>query len=183
MHAATKTRCRKINQNKYNLLAFGLPWWLSGKESAFQFRRCKFYRWVGMIPWGREWQPIPVFLPGESRGQKSLVDYSPLDGKTVGYNWVTKQQKVAFDTEKKRCGRTDTKQALVLQRHQRLSFFLSPVFLPRCLGRPKPYCLYGMQRVATHSASSLPCSCPSRSLETPFVWICWGHMTTLHQRL
>ena len=24
-----------------------------------------------------EWQPTPVFLPGESRGQKSLADYSP----------------------------------------------------------------------------------------------------------
>ena len=25
----------------------------------------------------REWQPAPVFLPGESHGQKSLVGYSP----------------------------------------------------------------------------------------------------------
>ena len=23
--------------------------------------------------WGRKWQPIPVFLPGESQGQRSLV--------------------------------------------------------------------------------------------------------------
>ena len=22
--------------------------------------------WVGKIPWRRKWQPIPVFLPGES---------------------------------------------------------------------------------------------------------------------
>ena len=29
------------------------------------------------IPWRREWQPTPVFLPGESHGQKSLVGYSP----------------------------------------------------------------------------------------------------------
>ena len=28
-------------------------------------------------PWRRAWQPIPVFLPGESRGQRSLVGYSP----------------------------------------------------------------------------------------------------------
>ena len=33
--------------------------------------------WVGKIPWGRKWQPTPVFLPGKSRGQKSLVGYSP----------------------------------------------------------------------------------------------------------
>ena len=33
--------------------------------------------WVGMIPWRREWLPIPVFLPGEFHGQKSLAGYSP----------------------------------------------------------------------------------------------------------
>ena len=31
----------------------------------------------GLIPWRREWQPTPVFLPGEFHGQRSLVDYSP----------------------------------------------------------------------------------------------------------
>ena len=25
----------------------------------------QFYPWVGKIPWRREWQPAPVFLPGE----------------------------------------------------------------------------------------------------------------------
>ena len=29
--------------------------------------------WVGKIPWRRKWQPTPVFLPGESQGQRSLV--------------------------------------------------------------------------------------------------------------
>ena len=28
-------------------------------------------------PWRRAWQPTPVFLPGESHGQRSLVGYSP----------------------------------------------------------------------------------------------------------
>ena len=28
-------------------------------------------------PWRRKWQPSPVFLPGESRGQSSLAGYSP----------------------------------------------------------------------------------------------------------
>ena len=31
--------------------------------------------WVGKIPWRREWQPTPVFLPGEFYGQRSLVGY------------------------------------------------------------------------------------------------------------
>ena len=29
------------------------------------------------IPWGRAWRPIPVFLPGDSHGQRSLAGYSP----------------------------------------------------------------------------------------------------------
>ena len=32
--------------------------------------------WVGKIPW-RAQQPTPVFLPGESHGQRSLAGYSP----------------------------------------------------------------------------------------------------------
>ena len=32
---------------------------------------------LGRSPWRRAWQPTPVFLPGESHGQRSLVDYSP----------------------------------------------------------------------------------------------------------
>ena len=36
-----------------------------------------FNPWVGKIPWRRAWQPTPVFLPGESRGQRSLVGCGP----------------------------------------------------------------------------------------------------------
>ena len=46
-----------------------------GKEPACQCRRCKrhgFNCWVRKIPWRRAWQPTPVFLPGESHGQRSL---------------------------------------------------------------------------------------------------------------
>ena len=31
----------------------------------------------GKIPWRRKWQPTPVFLPGESHGQRSFTGYSP----------------------------------------------------------------------------------------------------------
>ena len=31
--------------------------------------------WVGNIPWKREWQPTPEFLPGEFPRQRSLVGY------------------------------------------------------------------------------------------------------------
>ena len=32
---------------------------------------------LGLPHWRRKWQPTPVFLPGESHGGRSLVDYSP----------------------------------------------------------------------------------------------------------
>ena len=52
----------------------------SGKESPCQYRRhkrCQFDPSIRKIPWRRKWQPIPVFLPGKSHEQRSLVGYSP----------------------------------------------------------------------------------------------------------
>ena len=40
-------------------------------------KRHEFDLWVRRIPWRRAWQPTPVFLPGESLGQRSLAGYSP----------------------------------------------------------------------------------------------------------
>ena len=40
-----------------------------------------FYPSVRKIPWRRAWQPTPVFLPGGSHGQRSLVGYSPFSHK------------------------------------------------------------------------------------------------------
>ena len=59
------------------LSPYGLPWWLSGKDPACQCRRCRFHPWVRKIPGRREWQPIPLFLPGASHGQRNLGGYSP----------------------------------------------------------------------------------------------------------
>ena len=47
------------------------------KESTLQCGRPGFDPWVGEIPWRRAWQLTPVFLPGESHGQRSLAGYSP----------------------------------------------------------------------------------------------------------
>ena len=69
-----------------------LPLWLRGKESACQCRRGRFNPWAGKISWRRKWQPTPVFLPGKSNGQRSLVGYSPWGHKRIGHNLVTKQQ-------------------------------------------------------------------------------------------
>ena len=35
----------------------------------------QFLGWEDPLGW--KWPPIPVFLPGKCRGQRSLVDYSP----------------------------------------------------------------------------------------------------------
>ena len=32
---------------------------------------------LGKIPWRTKWQPAPIFLPGQSHGQRSLAGYSP----------------------------------------------------------------------------------------------------------
>ena len=47
---------------------------------------------VGKIPWRRAWQPIPVFLPGESYEQRNLEGYSPYSCKqldTTETTWHT----------------------------------------------------------------------------------------------
>ena len=50
------------------------------KNSPVYTVKCKgrgFNLWIRKIPWRRKWQPIPVFLPRASRGQRSPAGYSP----------------------------------------------------------------------------------------------------------
>ena len=47
------------------------------KEPASNVRDPGSIPGSGRFPWRKEWQPTPVFLPGEFHGQRSLVDYSP----------------------------------------------------------------------------------------------------------
>ena len=60
-------------------MRLGFPGSSDGKE----LWRSQFDLWVGRIPWRKEWQPTPVFLPGESHGQRSLTGNSP---------WVAKSR-------------------------------------------------------------------------------------------
>ena len=66
------------------ILFLALPRWLSGKVSICNAGDAENLgsipesdSWVGKIPWSGKWQPTPVFLPGESHGQRSLAAYSP----------------------------------------------------------------------------------------------------------
>ena len=77
------------------MLTSGLPQWLSGKESAYNEGATGdvgLIPGVGKIPWRRAWGPTPVFLPGESHGQRSLAGCSP---------WGRKESDTAETTEHK----------------------------------------------------------------------------------
>ena len=91
----------------------------------------------GRFPWRRKRQPIPVFLPGRSRGQRTLAGYSPSgDGKRVEHNLATKKQQLTW-TQKNRLSKRKKKkknqsilegevfQSIVLRLAQR-SIFQTP---------------------------------------------------------
>ena len=78
----------------------GLLWWLSGKESASQCRRCGFVPLIGKILWRRKWQHTPVVAqmvkvstcnagdPGSIPGSGRLL------GKGNGYHSCTLAWKI-----------------------------------------------------------------------------------------
>ena len=68
----------------------GLPWWLSGKESACCSRRHRFDPWVGKIPWRRAWQPTSVFLPGGPPWTDKPAGLQSPGSQRVGHDWATK---------------------------------------------------------------------------------------------
>ena len=62
---------RHFNQMRSECEVKLLPRWHRSKEPPSQCRRPRFDSRVEKIPWRRKWQPTPVFLPGESHGQRS----------------------------------------------------------------------------------------------------------------
>ena len=85
-----------LEKRKSSLLykQYGFPSGTSGEESTCQCRRhkrCRFDPYVGKIPWRRAWQPTPVFLPGESQGQRSMVGYRPQAHKESDMNEATQR--------------------------------------------------------------------------------------------
>ena len=69
------------------LCKFGLFGWLSGKESACQWRRFEFDLWAGKISWRGKWQPTSVFLTGKFHGQRNLVGY--IHRVTMSQTWLS----------------------------------------------------------------------------------------------
>ena len=62
-----------------------------GKVFACPFRRPGLDSWVGKTPCGRKWQPTPLFLPGESHGQRRLAGCRPWGPRRVGHDCATSQ--------------------------------------------------------------------------------------------
>ena len=48
-----------------------------------------FDSWVKKIPWRKLWQPIPLFLPGESHGQEEPGGLQSMGSQRVGTWWAT----------------------------------------------------------------------------------------------
>ena len=74
----------------------------SGKESSCLIQETQerwVHPWVRKISFSRKWHPTPVFLPGKSHRQRSLVGYSPWGCK----EWdMTEQQSIIEYSQKKK---------------------------------------------------------------------------------
>ena len=99
IHFCHFTWTSQVQHLVYETKQKGIPGGASGKESTCQCSRGGLDAWVRNIPWRRRWQPTPVFLPGESQGQRSPAGYSPRVHKRVGQELVTKQQQMRQKVE------------------------------------------------------------------------------------
>ena len=82
-----------------------------------------FHPRVRKFPWRSEWQPTPVFLPGEFHGQRSLVGYWPWGHKELD---LTERVTLSFS-------------AVIKRRWTFSCFYYCFKF---STGNTSPYCLY-----------------------------------------
>ena len=75
--AARDTRLKREKDKTFFCSEVGCADGSDGKDSICNARRPEFDPWVGKIPWKRASQYTPVFLPGESKGQRSRAEYRP----------------------------------------------------------------------------------------------------------
>ena len=70
-------------------LTLGLSWWLRCYSIHLQGRRPGFHPWVEKGPWRRALQAIPIFLPGESHGQREPGGLQSTGSQGVRQDWAT----------------------------------------------------------------------------------------------
>ena len=78
----------------------GLPWRLSGKESACRCRRNGFSLQGGKMPWERKRLPTPVSLPKKPHGQRSVTGCSPRGHERVRHDSASKGQQLLTPSER-----------------------------------------------------------------------------------
>ena len=135
--------CLYILYFPVGILYKGLPGGASGKELTCQCRRhkrCGFNPCVGKIPWKRAWQPTPVFLPGESHGQRSLAGYSPWGHKELGTAEAT--QRACMHITLQICCRSRNKK---LKQQVTLNFYFSNFLTSPLHNHPHAYSLIKQQ--------------------------------------
>ena len=70
------------------VISSSFPGGSDGKESACSAGDPGLIPRVRKMPWRKEWQSTPAFLPEESHGQRSLVGYNP-QGCKMRDDWAT----------------------------------------------------------------------------------------------
>ena len=83
-----------IHFGKHEINVFYVPYWAFLVAQIVKNLPTMQETWVWSlvrrIPWRWEWRPTPVFFPGESHGQRSLVGYSPWGRKELDMtDWLT----------------------------------------------------------------------------------------------
>ena len=79
-----KSRCPPPEELISSRMSLGFPGGSDGKESACSVGDPGSIPGSGRSPGEGNGNPTPIFSPGTSRGQRSLVDYSPW-----GHDWAT----------------------------------------------------------------------------------------------
>ena len=76
------TYCIYAQASQVGLVAKNLP------ASAGDIRDAGSNPGWGRFPWRRKWQPTPVFLPGQSQGQRRLEGYiQSIESQRVRHDW------------------------------------------------------------------------------------------------
>ena len=104
----------------YSFLSPFIPYFLIQASLAAQWQRfylqCSrhgFDTWVRKIPSKRKWEHTPVFLPGKSHGQRSLMGYGPLSHKESDV--TERRPEIIIGTRGKLWKKTDKSNSAFLQ--------------------------------------------------------------------
>ena len=75
VHGVSETDMTELLSLTHSSLEEGFPGGSAVKNLPAMQKLQETNPWVWKVPWRRAWQPTPVFLPGESHGQRSMEGY------------------------------------------------------------------------------------------------------------